>query len=187
MWSHRCRGRYENSRQVAVVTRSDGSASLCYPNSMMAVEVSIDDSAEATTAAAAASSGTAGPASEQPDGNSSSSSQARQQPLKLFAMYRSSGNVAVSWSAVCGGYLQHSDGSLMLHRNQAGSTRQYAKGGKQMASWQASESADVAPLELDLDDQLSARVDVATGALELRFSCQGLSYVLCSSGDHRAA
>ncbi len=170
-----------------MLTRSDGSASVCYPNSMMAVEISIDDSAEATAAAAAAASGAAAPAPEQPDSPSSSSSQARQQPLKLFAMYRSSGNVAVSWSAACGGYLQHSDGSLMLHRNQAGSTRQYAKGGKQVSSWQASEAADVAPLELPLDDQLSARVDVATGALELRFSCQGVSYVLSSFGDHRAA
>jgi hypothetical protein len=180
-----CHGRcrYDGSRQVAVLARADGTASISYPNGMMAIEVSVDDSAEATAAAAAA--GTAAPVSEQPDGPSQSS--LSRPPLKLFAMYRSSGNVAASWSSACGGYLQHSDGSLMLHRNQAGSTRQYAKGGKQLASWPAGESADVAPLDLDLDDQLSARVDVATGALELRYSCQGVAYVLCSSGCHRAA
>jgi hypothetical protein len=155
-------GRYTQGSQArAVSIWGDGSATAQWPNGDLAVTVTIESTPQ-----------------QQPQAPKACS---------VFAAYRTTGNVAVSFDA-SGGFAQYANGSIMMNYSRAtGAGACYSSKGEVTCRWKDADPQSwpagdpQAAVELQLDPFLGLQYIIPTGMLYLYFSCEGAKHRLVSA------
>ena len=154
----RCACRYPQGLQArAVSVWADGSATAQWPNGDLAVTVTTETM----------------PGQVEPQ-------------YRIFAAYRTTGNVAVSFDC-SGGFAQHPNGSIMMNYSRVtGAGACYSSKGEVTARWRDAEPESWPKglsgpcIELQLDACLGLQYLIPAGLMYVYFSCEGVKYRLVS-------